>query len=551
MSEAIATKSKDLQLAAWLTDAMLRREGIQGLREGLDLLRGMVENFWDGLYPELEDGDAEFRAAPLQWVGDRLETAIKRSPLTKGKLDWLAYRESRTLGTAEDADTPEKAEKRQQAIADGKMPPEVFDKDFNETPKAFYAGLEQAHDAALESLGQLSTVCDEKFGDASPSFRTLRTTLEEVRQTVHTLLLEKRKKEPDAAAPPEAAPEATAVQEEAAPVAMAEAKPAAAAAPPPAPALRGGIQSYDDAVAHIVAAAKFLRQEDPYNPAPYLMLRGLRWGELRAAGAEIDQSKLAAPPSEIRQALKRQAMEGNWTEVLETAETAMGMECGRGWLDAQRYVGRACSELGSYYDPIRGAVISGVRGLLADYPQLPEVTMTDDTPTANPETQAWIKEQLAAALGGDAAAAMEPGYGYAEPEPADAQAGTPAAQAPDAFYLAMQAARSGRAQDGIDLLMREMMQEPSGRGRFQRKVQVAQLCMATGNDAIAFPILQEAVGEIERRKLEEWEAREVVAHPLSMLYRCLAKNGGEPGERQKLYALICRLDPLAAMELTR
>jgi len=547
MSDAIATRSKDLQLAAWLTDAMLRREGIPGLREGLDLLRGLVESFWDGLYPELEDGDAEFRAAPLQWVGDRLEMPVKRVPLTNGKLDWLVYRESRAVGTGEQADTPEKVDKRHLAIAEGKTPPEVFDKDFNETPKAFYAALEQAYDGALESLAQLSTVCDEKFGEASPSFRTLRVTLEEVRQTVHTLLLEKRKKEPDAA--PEAsqsAAEEPAVVTDAVAAAAAVAGPAAAVAA--APALRAGLGSYDDAVAHIVAAAKFLRQQDPYNPAPYLMLRGLRWGELRAAGATIDQSKLAAPPSAIRQALKRQAMEGNWTEVLETAETAMGMECGCGWLDVQRYVGRACSELGSCYEPIRDAVISGVRGLLADYPQLLEVTMADDTPTANLETQAWLKEQA----NGGGGAQMEPGYGYAEPEPGEeTQAGAPAAQAPDPFYLAMQAARNGRAQDGIDLLMREMMQEPSGRGRFQRKVQVAQLCLATGNDTIAFPILQEAVGEIERRKLEEWEAREVVAHPLAMLYRCLVKCDGSSSERQKLYALICRLDPLAAMDLSR
>jgi len=115
------------------------------------------------------------------------------------------------------------------------------------------------------------------------------------------------------------------------------------------------------------------------------MLRGLRWGELRAGGTTVDQTLLAAPPSEFRQNLKRLGLEANWTELLETAETVMGMECGRGWLDLQRYVARACHELGSYYDPIRTAVISGVRALLADYPQLPELTMMDDTATATPK----------------------------------------------------------------------------------------------------------------------------------------------------------------------
>src|SRR5205085_2851858 len=117
-----------------------------------------------------------------------------------------------------------------------------------------------------------------------------------------------------------------------------------------------------------------------------------RWGELRAGGAQIDQMLLAPPPSELRQTLKRLSLEANWAEVLETAETAMGLECGRGWLDLQRYAGRACVELGSYYDPIRGAIVSGLRALLVDYPELPELTMLDDTPTANAETRAWLKE---------------------------------------------------------------------------------------------------------------------------------------------------------------
>src|SRR5262245_48276616 len=57
--EALATQSKDLQLAAWLTEAMLHQEGFAGLKQGLDLMRGLIENFWDTMYPEIEDGDLE------------------------------------------------------------------------------------------------------------------------------------------------------------------------------------------------------------------------------------------------------------------------------------------------------------------------------------------------------------------------------------------------------------------------------------------------------------------------------------------------------------
>ncbi len=82
-TDALANKTKDLQLAAWLTEAHLHREHIAGLREGLDLLRGLMENFWDTLYPEIEEDDLEFRAAPLAWVGSNLDQAVRCLPLTK------------------------------------------------------------------------------------------------------------------------------------------------------------------------------------------------------------------------------------------------------------------------------------------------------------------------------------------------------------------------------------------------------------------------------------------------------------------------------------
>jgi type VI secretion system protein ImpA len=546
ISEALATKSKDLQLVAWLAEAMLNREGVAGLREVLDLARGYIENFWEGLYPELDDGDAEYRASPLQWVGDRLEPPIKRSGLTRGGLNWFQYKESRAIGTEEAADTEEKARARQEAIADGKITQEQFDKDFDETPKKFYVSLLESYDGATESVASLGQVCDEKFGDVSPSFGTLNRALEEGRQTVYVLLQAKREKEPDepvATSEPEPEPEPEPAEETASVPAT------SSAAASPARARRTGTLTAepadrDDAVARVVAAAKFLRQQDPYSPAPYLMLRGLRWGELRAGGSELDPSLLAAPPSELRQSLKRLAMEANWTEVLETAETAMGMECGRGWLDLQRYAGRACYELGGYYDSVRTAIISSIRALLADYPQLSELTMMDDTPTANAETLAWLKENI------PPAGAPEPVYAsHSYDEPPAHEPGAPAP--PDTFDLAMQAARAGRAQEGIEMLMREMVQERSGRARFHRKVQLTQLCISTGHEAIAFPILQELAGEIERRKLEDWESPDVIAQPLALLYSCLAKSETNAEEQQKLYSWICRLDPLQAMSISR
>src|SRR5216684_6578689 len=102
-TEALSKRTKDLQIAAWLTEALLVQERIPGLTQGLELMRGLIENFWDTLYPEIEEGDLQMRAAPIEWVGALLETQVHKVPLTKNKLDWFKFQESRRVGYEEDA----------------------------------------------------------------------------------------------------------------------------------------------------------------------------------------------------------------------------------------------------------------------------------------------------------------------------------------------------------------------------------------------------------------------------------------------------------------
>jgi type VI secretion system protein ImpA len=547
-SEVIATKSKDLQLAAWLTEALLKTQGIAGLKEGIDLLKGLTANFWDTVYPEIEDGDLEMRSAPLEWVGNRLEKSVKDAPLTRSGYSWYQFKESRRVPTeAEVEENNAKLEIREAMVAEGKLTQEEFEKAFESSPKAYYVALSDSFEGALESLAALDDLCTEKFTDFAPSFGTLRSALEEVQLQVRSFLNKKREREPDepvAGEEPEQQAEADSWDSQ-----SEESTGGGAAAAPVRARKTGGALAAEpadreDAIARVVSAAKFLRAENAADPGPYLMLRGLRWGELRSAGETIDQSMLAAPPSHIRQSLKKASLDGSWAEVLEFAETAMGMECGRGWLDVQRYAARACYELS--YEAVRTAVLSGVRALLTDYPSLPDLTMMDDTATANNETQAWIRDEVRPGAAATNAAAVETPSWDTTPE-----SDTGLAPTPDVFELALEAARSGRPQEGIQMLMREMTQERTGRGRFQRKAQLAQLCVGTVHEPIAFPILKDLAAEIERRKLEDWEAPDLLAHPLALLYRCLSRVEGGQEESQKLYSWLCRLDPLAALSVSR
>jgi type VI secretion system protein ImpA len=534
-TEALSTKSKDLQLGSWLAEAILFRDHIAGLREGLDLLRGLMETFWDTLYPEIDDGDLEFRAGPLGWVGSKLDVAVRRLPITKSKLDYFKYQESRRVGYEADAVSEEKAAARAAAIAEKKCTAEEFDEAVRATGDAYYEKLAANLSAALESLQSLETLSDEKFGREAPSFSNLRTALDELQDFVkqYHKPAEEVTEEPAETPAQDAAEETASAGASAAPAAR---KKSVTAEP----------ADRDDALQRLAIVAHFLRHESPLNPVPYLLLRAMRWGELRAAGATLNPALLEAPPTEKRTLIKKMSMDADWAGVLENAEQAMSLPCGRGWLDLQRYSVRACESLGAEYEPVAAGIRSELKALLADYPDLLNSSLMDDTPAANAETQTWLRESI---LPPPPPPPAEPEFAPAAMPSGPQSEGANGEKAPDVIEMAMKAARAGKVQEAIGILTREIGNERTGRGRFQRHIQLANIFLATKHEAIAYPILVELAEEIERRKLEEWEEPSVVAQPLALLYRCAEKLGRDDAEKQKIYQKLCRLDPGQALAL--
>jgi type VI secretion system protein ImpA len=547
--ETLATKTKDLQLAAWVTEALLRQEGFAGLLEGLKLIRGFLEKFWLTVYPEIdEDGDMELRAAPIEWVGTFLGNAVRKVPITRGGLDFFKYKESRSVGYEDYNASDQQQQLRATKISEGLLTPEDFDKDSDATPTASYQDWQAALDGCLEEMDALQLLGEEKFKNQAPSFNPLRTAVEEVRHQIRMFL----QKRGEGAPAPHVEPEAA--EEPAAEWAQDSSSSAPAAAAPRVRRSVVGLEpvDLDDASARLDAIARFLRQQDAYSPGPYLLLRGYRWGELRGYGEYPDPMNLLPPASEVRQNIRRLSLESNWTELLELAETAMAQPCGRAWLDLQRYAVRAAEESG--YAAIGQAIRSELRALLADLPALPTWTLMDDTPTANQETQAWLKE---VAPPPDAAPASQEVYTPPPPssmledesQPPLVAEGEPVP--PDTFDLALEAARQGRSSDAIQMLADEIPRQRSGRARFHRKLQLAQICMTTGHEALAQPILEELMAYIDTHKLEDWEASDAVAHPLALLYRCLKQSDADAQVKNKLYARISRLDPVQALECAR
>lgn len=83
---SLLSKTKDVRIAIALTQALLHTEGLVGLEKGLELVHGLLERYWDQLYPEIDedDGDAQERMSAMVSLCDTATIVeLRRTPLVK------------------------------------------------------------------------------------------------------------------------------------------------------------------------------------------------------------------------------------------------------------------------------------------------------------------------------------------------------------------------------------------------------------------------------------------------------------------------------------
>ncbi len=388
-AEALEKRSKDLQLAAFLVASTIRIEGFPAVAPSIDLLCQLQKSFWPTLYPEPNDGeDFEMRAVSVEKAGRAISEALAEVPLTSSGLSYSNYLDSQAAGYEKDAVGDARKAARKDAIEQGRLTAEEFDKAFAATPKQLYVEGEAALAEALRAVDRLEEFQREAYKGNEPSLRELRNSIEEVHRTVASLLKERRKTEPDAKPAFDAGHPVEAAAEGALRSAV------------PSPSLRQGIPTLrmrtsgeplaniEEAYAQVVESALFLFEQNTASPVPYMICAGLRMGETAMQGEQPAPGFAVGPSSEVRVLLRNLAASGHWVELLRQALPVLASDCACAWLDLHRYIWKAGEETGA--PAISKAVQGAVKGLLAARPELRYWTLEDDTGAANPETQKWL-----------------------------------------------------------------------------------------------------------------------------------------------------------------
>jgi type VI secretion-associated protein, ImpA family len=181
-TEVLTKQSKDLQMAVWLGEALIATDGIRGATQSVDLLYGLLDTMWDGLYPELDGDDAEERAAKLAWYNIYASDALRRVPLSGGAkpmtlLDWQDSREVDNLAR-------QNQESHRAALDEGRLTGEAFDKAMLENPNDAVQRLLEESDGALVAFDNFKRLVDTRLGRAAPSLAAVEDALKRIRQVI-------------------------------------------------------------------------------------------------------------------------------------------------------------------------------------------------------------------------------------------------------------------------------------------------------------------------------------------------------------------------------
>ena len=171
--ELLCTRTKDLQIAMWLMEAWVSERQFEGFIDGLKLVKGLSEKFWDEIYPAIdwENRSYDYRLAPFFFLADKISEKIVLIPLTSTEdaliyslSDWMDARRNLQIKNANGISL------------------QVIGKQVAITTLETFKGIAAQVDESIKLLGELKTFLDEKCPQESPSFRQLLDYLEDIKR---------------------------------------------------------------------------------------------------------------------------------------------------------------------------------------------------------------------------------------------------------------------------------------------------------------------------------------------------------------------------------
>ena len=269
--DVLAETSKDLEIACWLTEALIRFEDFAGLRDGFKLMKGLVEGFWDNLYPPEDEIDGpEAKFAPLSGLngegGDgTLIQPIRQIFLTQGDTPFAAwhYRQASELASLDEA--------RRTARVDAGAPTlEMIDTSARQTSADFFRTLSQDLSGAIEAFKELEAALDARLGMDGPPTSNIRNAMAESLEIVERLTRDILIEAPEDDSETAGGDGADAEDQDGGTITVTRR----------AGASMDVIETRDDALKQLLKIADFFKRTEPHSPIAYTLEDLVRRGRM-------------------------------------------------------------------------------------------------------------------------------------------------------------------------------------------------------------------------------------------------------------------------------
>jgi len=297
-------------------------------------------------------------------------------------------------------------------------------------------------------------------------------------------------------------------------------------------------QTWDQAVQQTQQCANFLAAERSSSPVAYLLLHALGLEAMRVE----DVANSAPPSTDSRMLLKHLNREESWEELHNACLKALVLPSGSYWLDLHRHLWSASMQLEHHH--LADAIVRSCRSVVDGHPSTLRNLFADDTPVASEETLEWIKREVLATAPA-ANVALEPPRLDIVPTGRKPVQGLAEDPPPDVLAEAERIAANGNLHGATELLFSDTVAKPSGRHSFQRRLQIARLCLTYDEKQIASRMLRQLASEIDDRQLGSWEEPCFLTEVISLLLR--SGISSEQADREALFSRLCQLDPTAAL----
>jgi type VI secretion system protein VasJ len=250
-----------------------------------------------------------------------------------------------------------------------------------------------------------------------------------------------------------------------------------------------------DGLQRIREASFFLWQQDPADPQVYRLTRKAAWHNVEELPPSTEGRTRILPPTPLEKNLLFDLRNtGDAEALLKAVEARLTQYIF--WIDLNRLAAEALSRLGSRYERAQTAVCQETAFLLHRLPGIEDLSFSDGTPFATPETRQWLQGIVFRKdpPGIDAAASSSPG-GTSDMESAIERG----------IDEMLTLVRRGKLIEAMEAGQRRLRDGGSRREVLLWRLALARMFVGVGKTKLALPYLEQVLEDIESHRLEEYD----------------------------------------------